>query len=470
MSPYAVMAYLVALAFAETFRLQMRGRFETAPTALALGLALAIAVQTPSGPITISAWQVGAMVLGSQALALPPLWFSRDHHARRAVLIDCALRLITVVAVAVIVRELPLLDGLPVAEVILDWPGWRRAVVLISALGFVLAIEMPIRVWLHHALVGEDGMFEPTEDMRVSIALKVVLVTCSVILALAQEVIGLVALPLTLILLVVTQVSILHQARVQRAHRQSVRALARMPELADLVPAGHSASVAKLSVAVAQEMTLTGTQIATLETAALLHDLGQVVLRRPIPSGATVLAAPGDQEYLAQEGAAIVVHVGRLDDVAETIAAQATPYYQLVQRRAHIPQTARILKVANAYVDYIGGSLDVADHTAHQEAMERLFLGLGYEYDPKVVGALEKVLGRSGFGDLSKTSTRLGTGDRAIDGVSADVAPKIKAGSRGSVSPNPATHAPGTAATSPRPKAPSPPDATAGVEKKAGIT
>lgn len=437
MSPYPVMAYLMVLVFAETFRLQMRGRFDTAPTALALGLALAIAVQTPSGPITLSAWQVGAMVLGSQVLALPLLWFSHDHPARRAVLIDCALRLVTVVAVAVIVRELPLLDGLSVAEATLDWPGWRRAVVFISALGFVLALEMPIRVWLHHAVVGGDGMSEPGEDMRLSIALKVVLVTCSVILALTQEAIGLAALPLTLILLVVTQVSIRHQARLQRTHRQSVRALARMPELAGLVPTGHSASVAKLSVAVAQEMTLTGTQISTLEAAALLHDLGQVVLRRPIPSGATVLAAPGDQEYLAEEGAAIVVHVGRLDDVAETIAAQATPYYQLVQRRAHIPQTARILKVANAYVDYVGGSLDVADHTAHQEAMERLFLGLGYEYDPKVVGALEKVLSRSGFGDLTKAGTRLDAGNGALDKASADAAPRINTGSRKSVSPNP---------------------------------
>jgi HD-GYP domain-containing protein (c-di-GMP phosphodiesterase class II) len=50
--------------------------------------------------------------------------------------------------------------------------------------------------------------------------------------------------------------------------------------------------------------------------------------------------------------------------------------------------SSRIIKVANAYDDLCdpGGN----DH----RAMERIHLGLGYEYDPRVVDSLTRVLER----------------------------------------------------------------------------
>ncbi|MBO3129655.1 HD domain-containing phosphohydrolase [Dermatophilus congolensis] len=393
-----ILAYLAVLTIAEAFRLRIRGRFETAPTAHAVGLALAVSVTTPQGPIQLTATHIAALVLISQLLAIPFLWVTRARGERHELLADSALRLFTVTAVAILVRELPLLHGNHVVDMTLTWPGWRRAIVLMSAIGFILSIEAPFRVWLYHRLMRVDALNSHTSDARIPLALSVVVVASSASLALAQEAIGLAALPLGLVPLVATQIAVLHQARVHRAQRQSVRALSKLPEIAGLLPRGHGTSVARLSVAIAQEMGLTAREISHLETAALLHDLGQVVLRRPIPSGATVLAAPADQEHLAATGASIVDHIGRLNAVTDTLAAQAVPYYQLVQNRARIPQTSRVLKVANAYVDYVGGTLADADNDAHNEAMERIYLGLGYEYDPKAVAALETVLDRSGYG------------------------------------------------------------------------
>ena len=421
-----LLAYLVVLTVAETFRLRMRGRFETAPTALAVGFALAVSVKGPDGPLDLATWQVGGVVLASQILAYPITRVGRDRRRRLELMLDSLLRLGTIVAISLIVREAPLIGGVAVADASTTWMGWRRAVVLMSAIGFVLSLETPVRVWLRHRVWGRDRIVEPHEDLRLTLGLSVVLVASGAILALAQEALGLVALPLALVPLVVTQVAILHQARVQRAHRQSVRALSRMPEVAGLVPRGHAATVARLGVAVGQELALSSRDLVVLETAALLHDLGQVVLRRPIPGGATVLAAPGDQEHLAQEGAAIVAHVGHLVSVSETIAAQATPYHHLVQRRARIPVQARILKVANAYIDYLGGALETSDRAAHEGALERLVLGLGYEYDPKVVAALEKVLERGGFGGIHAADPDIS----GTYGASTEPGPKIGIGRR----------------------------------------
>jgi len=129
-------------------------------------------------------------------------------------------------------------------------------------------------------------------------------------------------------------------------------------------------------------------ELTDLEYAALLHDLGQVALREPIPAGATVMAAPADQQRIAHDGAEIARTTGVLDNVAAILEAQTTPYRQVREFGQDLPMSSRIIKVANAYDDLCdpGGN----DH----RAMERIHLGLGYEYDPRVVDSLTRVLER----------------------------------------------------------------------------
>ncbi len=82
-----------------------------------------------------------------------------------------------------------------------------------------------------------------------------------------------------------------------------------------------------------------------------------------------------------------------LDDVAEIVAQQAEPY-----RRAHdvgrpeVPLAARIIKAVNAYDDLVGESHETS---ARLDALERLRLGMAYEYDPTVVESLSRTVDRT---------------------------------------------------------------------------
>ena len=56
-----------------------------------------------------------------------------------------------------------------------------------------------------------------------------------------------------------------------------------------------------------------------------------------------------------------------------------------------LPMASRIIKVANAFDDLVG---EASRRHREERAMERIHLGLGYEYDPRVVDALTRVLDR----------------------------------------------------------------------------
>jgi response regulator RpfG family c-di-GMP phosphodiesterase len=130
-----------------------------------------------------------------------------------------------------------------------------------------------------------------------------------------------------------------------------------------------------------------------LEYAALMHDIGQLSLTEPIPGGATVVAAPADQRRIAGLGADVIRQTGVLDGVATIVEQQAEPY-----RRAHqgtdvaVPLASRIIKAVNAYDDLVGES---SETVRRLDALERLRLGMAYEYDPRVVDSMAKAIERS---------------------------------------------------------------------------
>ena len=73
---------------------------------------------------------------------------------------------------------------------------------------------------------------------------------------------------------------------------QTVRALARVTEVGGYVEDGHARLVGQLAVAVGRDLGMNEPELLELEYAALMHDIGQLSLRAPIPGGATVLV-PG---------------------------------------------------------------------------------------------------------------------------------------------------------------------------------
>jgi hypothetical protein len=88
----------------------------------------------------------------------------------------------------------------------------------------------------------------------------------------------------------------------------------------------------------------------------------------------------------------VVRQAGVLDDVAHIVERQVEPY-----RRRHehddgeVPLASRIIKAVNAYDDLVGEDRGGARSL---EALERIHLGLAFEYDPRVVASLARVVTR----------------------------------------------------------------------------
>ena len=142
-----------------------------------------------------------------------------------------------------------------------------------------------------------------------------------------------------------------------------------------------------------RELGLPRREIAQIERAALLHDIGQIRLERPVPAGATILAAPADQQSIAESGADITRATGVLDVEAEVLSTQAAPYRHHLSHDHALPMGGRVLKVANAYDDLLTADDPPTLPLDHPDAaLERLYLGLGHEYDPRVVEALDAVV------------------------------------------------------------------------------
>jgi response regulator RpfG family c-di-GMP phosphodiesterase len=125
-----------------------------------------------------------------------------------------------------------------------------------------------------------------------------------------------------------------------------------------------------------------------LEYAALMHDIGQLSLRDPVPGGATVLVGREDQRRIAEYGAEVIQQARVLDSVADIVRRQSDPC-RPPDRSPPPPLSSRIIRAANAYDDLVGSS---TDPTQAAEAVARLRLDTASEYDPQVVDALSNLV------------------------------------------------------------------------------
>jgi hypothetical protein len=120
-----------------------------------------------------------------------------------------------------------------------------------------------------------------------------------------------------------------------------------------------------------------------------------------------VLASPSEQRRIAELGAGVIEQTGVLSQVVEIVRRQSDSYRVPKPRReagdeetldgqpdpaiTAPPLGSRIIKVANAYDDLVG---DSADRDRAAAVLERLRLDSASEYDPAVVEALARVIGR----------------------------------------------------------------------------
>jgi hypothetical protein len=380
--PRGALAFGALIALGELLRLSLPGDREAAPIGSAGALGYALAVRIGMVPALQPALQVVAVTaVGMIVGALPHL-----AAGRPAGVAGMASRLLAVAFVAIAFRplaHLPLMDHV-----------WLRLSVMAVLIVAGWLAECVIKALIRADALQARFVVSLADELRIQVQLGAAVGASAMLIALATEAMGLVALALLIAPLLVTQTAFRRYAGIRSTYLQTVRALARVTEVGGYVEDGHSYRVGRLAVAIGRELGMSEPDLLELEYAALMHDIGQLSLADPIPGGATVLASPEDQQRIAGLGASVIEQAGVLDGVAEIVRRQSQPWRG---GDAEPPIGSRIIRAANAFDDLVGGSPD-RDRAA--AALERLRLDTAVEYDPGVVEALTKVAGRSYPGRL----------------------------------------------------------------------
>lgn len=189
------------------------------------------------------------------------------------------------------------------------------------------------------------------------------------------------------------------EALARREHRETVTSFVAALEEADPASVGHSARVADLAEALGGELGVGVRDAEELRYAALLHDIGMVVVRPELPTEAQA----DDVDYLTalighpQAGANILSGLAFLKGSLPGIAHHHERWdgrgYPAGLHGEEIPLAARIIAVADAFEALTSGAsapeLDAAD------AVTLLQERAGSHLDPQVVRALTVVVGRS---------------------------------------------------------------------------
>ncbi len=166
-------------------------------------------------------------------------------------------------------------------------------------------------------------------------------------------------------------------------YKQTIRALARIPEVSGLGVDGHADRTTELASAVAKEIGLGPVQVEDVEYAGLMHDIGRVSLNEP-----QILRIGYSDDDVARWSAEIIAESPYLSRVATHVRHQYEPYRKPgEQTDPDVSLVSRIIKVAAAY-----------DWQVHQDglsplqALENLHAGAAYDFDPEIVASLRRLL------------------------------------------------------------------------------
>ena len=189
--------------------------------------------------------------------------------------------------------------------------------------------------------------------------------------------------------LLVTQIAFRRYAGIRSTYLQTVRALSRVTEVGGYVEDGHSRRVSRLAVAIGRELGMSEPELLELEYAALMHDIGQLSLRRPDPrrrdrarlARRTSAASPASAPRSSSRPACST-------GWPRSSGARPSPGAAAARSRRSGAGSSRSPTRSTTW--WAGRPTG----TAPRAALERLRLDTAVEYDPRVVEALTKVAGR----------------------------------------------------------------------------
>ncbi|MGW1774339.1 HD-GYP domain-containing protein [Streptomyces sp. NPDC002104] len=356
-------------------------RQQAAPLGSAGALAYALLGENAGAPTHHGVLQIVAVVVTAALLGIVP-HIARGHGPA---LDHLARRVLTVTFAAVCFQ--PLYNSGQLEH----WVGQGPylALFLVFLLGLTALCDAVLGAALAGARTGWPFAPLLRDELRAQLGIGSAICATGVVMALGVAVAGLWAVPVFSVPLLLTQMSFHRITAIRTTYRQTITSLARATEIAGYTRPGHSRRVAALSVAVGRELGLSEREITVLEYAALMHDIGQLSLVDPVPAGATAELPEAEARRIAGLGGEVARQTGVPAEVAVVVELQADPYRDQ-------PVAARIVRTVNAYEDlsmhaggarHPGGSL---------EALERLRLGTGHDYQPEIVECLARVLARGG--------------------------------------------------------------------------
>ncbi|MDQ1708764.1 MAG: hypothetical protein QOG49_149 [Frankiaceae bacterium] len=389
----AVAALFCAMVFiGELVRISLPGERDTAPLggSAAVGYSLLLFLGPGMAhPAEHSAYAVVAVVAVASAAAIM-LQSGLDRDPRH---IDVARRVLVCAAIAGVFRGSGVTGRLPTTLF-----GWQISKTNLPVLAMILAVLagglLDIVIAAFYRAERERAPILPTfrNEMSAFAGIGFSMAAIGMLIALGIAIIGMWTLPIIAVPLLVTQFSFRRYAAIRRTYRQTISALSRVTEVGGYVEPGHSRRVTRLSVAIGREFGMREQELLDLEYAALMHDIGQLSLTESIPRGSTLHVAPAERRRIAAMGADVIRSTGTLDRVATIVETQAHPYRRMRETMdVEVPLEARIIRAASAYDDLVTAS-DSGGRQAAWNALERLRMGMAYEYDPRVVEALTRVL------------------------------------------------------------------------------
>ena len=193
--------------------------------------------------------------------------------------------------------------------------------------------------------------------------------------------------------------NILFTAELERSHWELIQALAQAIEAKDSYTSNHVGRVRDISVEIARAIGLDRETIKVIAISATLHDVGK------ISTPDAVLLKPGpltDEEYEimkqhAENGAQILRGIRSLPDGVEAMVRHHHERwdgkgYPEGKLGADIPLGAQIISIADCY-DAMTYDRPYRKGFTPQEALKRMEMGCGTQFNPKLLCAFFAVQG-----------------------------------------------------------------------------
>jgi len=224
-----------------------------------------------------------------------------------------------------------------------------------------------------------------------------------IVISITYLYLGIIGVGFLIVPLLLARYTFLQYMEMRNTYLSTIKALTKAIDAKDHYTHGHSERVANYAVAIGKEMKLPADYLERLEYISLLHDVGKVgisenILNKPSSLLEEEMAAIKQHPSI---GADIIKEVKLIGNMAEDVRLHHEWIngngYPRGVKEENIPLGARIIGVADAY-DAMTTNRSYRKAFSQDKAVEELKRCAGTQFDPEVVDAFIRVLGRE---DLS---------------------------------------------------------------------